>query len=103
MGLSIYGEKATKMPTVTPIFIPEGVDGEAVREEMLHSFGVEIASSFGDLKGKIWRIGNMGYSSRKENILHVLAALEGALLYQQAPISAGKALIAALNYYEKTT
>lgn len=103
MGLSIYGEKATKMPTVTPIFIPEGVDGEAVREEMLHSFGVEIASSFGDLKGKIWRIGNMGYSSRKENILHVLAALEGALLYQQAPISAGKALIAALNYYQKTT
>jgi (S)-ureidoglycine-glyoxylate aminotransferase len=101
MGLSIYGEKATKMPTVTPIFIPEGVDGEQVREDMLHNFGVEIASSFGDLKGKIWRIGNMGYSSRKENILHVLAALEGTLLHHQAPISGGKSLLAALDYYQK--
>ena len=34
------------------------------------SFKVEIASSFGDLKGKIWRVGNMGYSSREDNVLH---------------------------------
>ncbi|MCB5951214.1 alanine--glyoxylate aminotransferase family protein [Enterococcus sp. BWT-B8] len=100
MGLSFYGEVETKMPTVTPILIPNGVDGEAVREEMLTSFGVEIASSFGDLKGKVWRIGNMGYSSRKENILHVLAVLEGVLLYYGAEIQAGKAVTAALNYYQ---
>ncbi|WP_430611311.1 pyridoxal-phosphate-dependent aminotransferase family protein [Enterococcus sp. DIV0876] len=101
MGLTIYGAAETKMPTVTPVFIPEGIDGEVIREELLCSFGVEIASSFGDLKGKIWRIGNMGYSSRKENILHVLAALEGALLYHQAPIHPGQAVPAALTLYQE--
>ena len=100
MGLGFYGDLATKMPTVTPIMIPEGIDGEAVREMLLNQFGVEIASSFGDLKGKVWRIGNMGYSSRHENILHVLAALEGVLSYYDAPINKGEAVKAALTIYE---
>lgn len=100
MGLSIYGAPETKMSTVTPVCIPEEIDGERIREEMLVSFGVEIASSFGDLKGKIWRIGNMGYSSRKENILHILSALEGALRYHHAPIHAGRAVPAALAFYQ---
>ncbi|WP_291292903.1 alanine--glyoxylate aminotransferase family protein [Enterococcus sp.] len=103
MGLQIYGNRETKMPTVTPILIPENIDGESVREEMLHFFGVEIASSFGELKGKIWRIGNMGYSSRKENILHVLSALEGVLMHQRASIEPGKAVPAAINYYQNKT
>ncbi|WP_203553524.1 alanine--glyoxylate aminotransferase family protein [Bacillus sp. B15-48] len=99
MGLKIYGNRKTKMPTVTPIIIPEGVDGEAVRSTMLHEFGVEIASSFGQLKGKVWRIGNMGYSSRKENVLHVLAAFETALILHGAPINPGKGVLAALHVY----
>ena len=101
MGLGFYGDLATKMPTVTPIMIPEGVDSEAVRELLLNQFGVEIASSFGDLKGKVWRIGNMGYSSRHENVLHVLAALESALVYFDAPINKGEAVKAALHVYTK--
>lgn len=101
MGLGFYGDLETKMPTVTPIMIPEDVDGEAVRELLLDQFGVEIASSFGDLKGKVWRIGNMGYSSRHENVLHVLSALEAALIYYNAPINQGEAVKAALNVYKK--
>ncbi|EOT26324.1 pyridoxal-phosphate-dependent aminotransferase family protein [Enterococcus saccharolyticus] len=101
MGLGFYGDLSTKMPTVTPVMIPDGVgDGEAVRELLLNQFGVEIASSFGDLKGKLWRIGNMGYSSRHENVLHVLTALEGALTYYGAPIKQGEAVKAALVIYE---
>ena len=99
MGLEIYGDASTKMPTVTPIKIPKGIDGEEVREMMLHEFGVEIASSFGPLQGKVWRIGNMGYSSRKENVLHVLGALEAALIYQEADIHPGKAVQGALNVF----
>lgn len=101
MGLGFYGDLSTKMPTVTPVMIPDGVgDGEAVRELLLNQFGVEIASSFGDLKGKLWRIGNMGYSSRHENVLHVLTALEGALTYYGAPIKQSEAVKAALVIYE---
>ncbi|MGX7023305.1 pyridoxal-phosphate-dependent aminotransferase family protein [Vagococcus hydrophili] len=101
MGLTFYGDLTTKMPTVTPIMIPKGIDGENVRDMLLNEFGVEIASSFGPLKGKVWRIGNMGYSSRKENVLHVLGALEAALLYQGANINSGKAVQAALEIYLK--
>lgn len=102
MGLELYGNLSTKMPTVTPVFIPQGIDGEEIRETMLNDFGVEIASSFGDLKGKIWRIGNMGYSSRKGNVLHVLSALEGALVYHGANIKIGQAIPAALNVYHQS-
>ncbi|HCM90849.1 MULTISPECIES: alanine--glyoxylate aminotransferase family protein [Vagococcus] len=101
MGLKIYGDMDTKMPTVTPIMIPQGIDGENVREMLLNEFGVEIASSFGPLKGKVWRIGNMGYSSRKENVLHVLGAFEAVLLYQGAKIQSGKAVQSALEVYLK--
>jgi (S)-ureidoglycine-glyoxylate aminotransferase len=101
MGLGFYGDMTTKMPTVTPVTIPAGIDGEAVRSLMLDEFGVEIASSFGALQGKVWRIGNMGYSSRKSNVLHVLSALEGALIYYGADINKGEAVKAALAVYKK--
>lgn len=101
MGLAIFGNRTTKMPTVTPILIPEGVDGDAVRNTLLHDFGVEIASSFGPLQGKVWRIGNMGFSSRKENVLHVLAAFEAALLFHGADINRGEAVLAALREYNQ--
>lgn len=100
MGLSIYGNLETKMPTVTPIIVPEGIDSEAVRATLLNTFGVEIASSFGPLKGKVWRIGNMGFSSRRENVLQVLGAFEAALIYHGADIVPGKAVQAALKIYE---
>lgn len=66
MGLQLYGDPKCKLPMVTCIRIPEGIDGEAVRAMLLEQFGIEIASSFGPLKGKIWRIGTMGFSCRKK-------------------------------------
>ncbi|MGM0216577.1 pyridoxal-phosphate-dependent aminotransferase family protein [Enterococcus sp. AZ109] len=101
MGLGFFGDMETKMPTVTPILIPEGVgDGEAIRSMLLDVFHVEIASSFGDLKGKVWRIGNMGYSSRRENVLQVLGALEAAIIYFGGSIKPGEAVNAALKVYQ---
>lgn len=101
MGLSLYGDPKCKLPVVTAVTIPEGIDGEAVRNMLLRDFEIEIASSFGPLKGKIWRIGTMGYSCRKKNILHVLGALEAVLLRSRATISPGLAVQAALDVYEK--
>ena len=101
MGLEIYGDKECKMPVVTAIKIPEHVDGEAVRAMLLNDFEIEIASSFGPLKGKIWRIGTMGFSCRQKNILHVLGALEAVLIRHQAPVHAGKAVQAALDVYQQ--
>lgn len=103
MGLSLFGDSSCKLPTVTCINVPEGVDPESVRAMLLNEFGIEIASSFGPLHGKIWRIGTMGYSCRKENILRVLSALEGVLIRHGAPIQPGKAIQAALDFYIKKT
>lgn len=102
MGLSLYGNPATKLPVVTCITIPDGVDGEAVRAMLLDDFHIEIASSFGPLKGKIWRIGTMGYSCRKKNVLHLLGALEAVLLRHGGNLVAGRAVQAALDVYHGT-
>ncbi|MFJ7848645.1 pyridoxal-phosphate-dependent aminotransferase family protein [Peribacillus sp. NPDC097206] len=99
MGLTLFGDGKNKLPCVTCVEIPEGVDGEQVRSMLLNEFSIEIASSFGPLHGKIWRIGTMGFSCRKENILFVLASLEAVLLRQGFEVNRGGALQAALDIY----
>lgn len=101
MGLKLYGDPKCKLPVVTAITIPEGIDGEAVRSTLLRDFEIEIASSFGPLKGKIWRVGTMGYSCRKKNVLHFLGAMEAVLIRCHAKIPAGMAVQAALDVYAK--
>ena len=90
MGLSLYGNPGCKLPVVTCIRIPDGIVGESVRAMLLNSFGIEIASSFGPLKGQIWRIGTMGFSCNQKNVLHVLGALEAVLLWHGVDISTGR-------------
>jgi (S)-ureidoglycine-glyoxylate aminotransferase len=101
MGLTLYGDPACKLPVVACVEIPDGIDGEQVRGMLLHGFGVEIASSFGPLKGKIWRIGTMGYSCRQSNVLHTLGALEAVLLRCGFRLPPGEAVQAALDVFEK--
>ncbi|TWE01793.1 (S)-ureidoglycine-glyoxylate aminotransferase [Neobacillus bataviensis] len=102
MGLRLFGDSRHKLPCVTCVEIPNGVDGESVRKMLLDEFSIEIASSFGPLHGKIWRIGTMGYSCRKENILAVLGALEAVLIRHGVNVIRGEALQAALDEYKVT-
>lgn len=100
MGLTIFGDIKNKMPVVTAINIPEGIDGPTLRGQMLDEFGIEVATSFGPLDGKIIRIGNMGYSSQKRNILFTLGALEAVLIRNHVKVPAGDAVQAALEVYQ---
>lgn len=68
-----------RLATLTTPQIPPGVDDQSVRNRLLDEYNIEIAGGFGPLKGKVWRVGLMGYSSRKENITLLLAALESIL------------------------
>jgi (S)-ureidoglycine---glyoxylate transaminase len=79
LGLKLYGDPAHKMPNVTGVYIPAGVDGEAVRRALLEQHGIEIGTSFGPLRGRIWRIGTMGYNARAEAVEQTLRALEAVL------------------------
>jgi (S)-ureidoglycine-glyoxylate aminotransferase len=99
MGLEIYGDQRHKMPNITGVVIPPGINGEKVRAMMLDDFGIEIGTSFGPLRGKIWRIGTMGYVCRKENVLVCLGALEAVLRQCGFRSTAGAATDAALVVY----
>jgi (S)-ureidoglycine-glyoxylate aminotransferase len=96
MGLKLFGDQASKMPNVTGIWIPAGVNGERVRSCMLDDFNIEIGTSFGPLHGKIWRIGAMGYNARKDTVLVTLGALEAALAAQGFRLPRGAGVDAAL-------
>jgi (S)-ureidoglycine-glyoxylate aminotransferase len=100
MGLELYGDRAHRMANVTGVNIPKAItDGERVRREMLHDFGIEIGTSFGPLAGKIWRIGTMGYVCRKANVLRCLTALEAVLRRNGYTLSAGAAVDMACQVY----
>ena len=101
MGLELYGDPAHRMANVTGVNIPKAItDGERVRRELLHDFGIEIGTSFGALAGKIWRIGTMGYVCRKANVLRCLTALEAVLRRNGYKLPAGAAVDMACQVYE---
>ena len=51
------------------------MDDMAVRKRLLKEYRIEIVGGFGQLKGKAWRIGLMGYSAQEANVHYLLAAL----------------------------
>jgi len=79
MGLSMLVEKPHRLPMLNTVLIPEGVDDAAVRKELRAVHKIEIGSGLGALAGKIWRIGLMGYSAKKENVDTLLGALRKIL------------------------
>ena len=95
MGLDFIVDAPHRLPQLNAVAIPEGVDDAAVRRRLLEEHHLEIGAGLGDLAGKVWRIGLMGYSSRIENITRCLAALDGVLADMGAPVNHGAALPAA--------
>ena len=95
MGLSFVVDEANRLPQLNSVTVPEGVDEAAVRGRLLNDFNLEIGAGLGALAGKVWRIGLMGYSSRGENILLCLAALDAVLTDMGAKINSGAAVPAA--------
>jgi alanine-glyoxylate transaminase/serine-glyoxylate transaminase/serine-pyruvate transaminase len=75
LGLKMFVPIEHRLPTLTVVMVPEGVNEAQVRQQLLDEYNIEIAAGFGALKGKAWRIGLMGYSSRRENILLLVSAL----------------------------
>jgi (S)-ureidoglycine-glyoxylate aminotransferase len=99
MNLKLFGDLKHKMTNVVGVYIPDSVEGEAVRTMMLLDFGIEIGTSFGPLRGKIWRIGTMGYNARKDAVLTTLASLENVLRRAGHSLPAGEAVDAAMTIY----
>lgn len=79
MGLELLAQEGYRAPMLTSVGLPEGVADIDVRKKLLERYGIELGGGLGDFKGKAWRIGLMGYSSTKRNVLTFLSALESIL------------------------
>ena len=76
MGLQLVVPEEIRPTTLTTVWIPEGVEDVPVRQALQERYNVTIAGGLGDFKGRVWRIGLMGNSSRPQNVLVLLGALE---------------------------
>jgi (S)-ureidoglycine---glyoxylate transaminase len=101
LGLTLFGKEPAehRLPFITPVVVPEGVDELRVRRRLVDDFGIEIGAAFGPLQGKIWRIGTMGYAAQRQNVLLCLAALEHVLRGEGFPCGPGAGVDAALAHY----
>ena len=99
MGLELAAQEGYRLPQLTAVEVPNGIEEAKVRAELLRLFNMEIGAGLGPLKGKVWRIGLMGESSRRENVMLVLNALEEILGSMGMEIVRGRALSAADRAY----
>ena len=79
MGLSCHVDEDIRLPSLTTVRVPDGVDSTKVARTLLTEYNIEIAGGLGELAGKVWRVGLMGFNSRPENVMLLLAALKDVL------------------------
>jgi alanine-glyoxylate transaminase / serine-glyoxylate transaminase / serine-pyruvate transaminase len=99
VGIEYATQAGHALPQLNAVRIPAGVDDAAVRKALLERFNIEIGAGLGAFKGKVWRIGLMGYSSRQTNVLVFLAALEQLLAEFGHNFQHGSAVAAANAAY----
>ncbi|WGV23162.1 alanine--glyoxylate aminotransferase family protein [Halotia branconii] len=75
LGLSMHVEREYRLPTLTTVRIPGGVDGKAIAQQLLNEHNIEIGGGLGELANQVWRVGLMGFNSRQESVDQLLAAL----------------------------
>jgi len=88
------------LPSLTMVLVPDGVEDQQIRSRLLVEHGIEIGGGLGALKGQVWRIGLMGYSSRRENVMLLLHALEQVLTGAGFDLAPGEAARAADAIYK---
>jgi alanine-glyoxylate transaminase / serine-glyoxylate transaminase / serine-pyruvate transaminase len=79
LGLELLVAADHRLPQLTTVRIPAGIDDALVRGELLSSYGIEIGAGAGRLAGQIWRIGCMGHTARRRNVVALLGALKEVL------------------------
>ncbi|HSM55181.1 MAG TPA: alanine--glyoxylate aminotransferase family protein [Candidatus Sulfomarinibacteraceae bacterium] len=75
LGLECHVPREHRLPSLTTVRVPQGVNPQEVTTTLLQDHNIEIANGLGQLAGKVWRVGLMGYNSRPDNVLRLLDAL----------------------------
>ena len=101
MGLGFVVPEGDRLPQLNAVTIPDGVADADVRKQLLADYNLEIGAGLGDLAGKVWRIGLMGYACNKKNVLFCLGALDAVLGGMTDNINKGVAVAAAMAHYQQ--
>lgn len=96
LGLSFLVAEPYRLPQLNAVRVPGSVDEAALRMRLLHDFNLEIGAGLGPMAGKVWRIGLMGHSCNRQNVLYCLNSLAAVL----PGANAQTAIDAALKSYE---
>jgi len=99
LGIGYTAQEGHQLPMLNAVRVPEGVDDATVRNGLLQRFGIEIGGGLGAFKGKVWRIGLMGYGARPTNVFVLLSALEQLLAEQKYAFNHGSSIAAATAVY----
>ena len=99
IGVTYSAGEGHQLPMLNAVNIPAGIDDLKVRRGLLERFGIEIGGGLGAFKGKVWRIGLMGYGARAANVLLLLSALEQLLSEQDHAFDRGASIAAANEAY----
>ncbi len=95
LGLRLFVPESLRASSLTTVHVPDRIDEARVRRRLLEEYGIEIAGGLGPLRGRIWRIGLMGYSSQIQHVILVLFALENILRSEGFSLDGGAAVRAA--------
>ena len=95
MGLKLLAQEGYRAPMLTTVGIPNGIVDADVRKKLLNDYLIELGGGLGDFKGKAWRVGLMGYSCTKRNVLTLLGALGSILSAAGCDVKRGAAIDAA--------
>ncbi|MGP5396428.1 pyridoxal-phosphate-dependent aminotransferase family protein [Arthrobacter rhombi] len=79
MGLELFAAEGHRLPQLTTVKVPEGVDSAAVRSYLLKNYGVEIGGGVGQYAATVWRIGLMGPNANMDSVALILASLKDAI------------------------
>jgi len=101
IGLTLHVQPGYRLNTLTTVRIPEGIDDARIRQRLLSDYSIEIGGGLGTLKGKVWRIGLMGYASTEQNVLLILSALEKLLAEEGYKTESGAGIKAAVESLRK--
>jgi aspartate aminotransferase-like enzyme len=102
LGLEVFSPDEDRSAVVTAIRAPDGVDSGEIVRSLRDRFGITIANGQGDIKGRVFRIGHIGWFDVFD-ITTALAALELVLVDLGADVERGTAVTAALEAFESKT
>ncbi len=99
LGLEPFAQEGHRLWQINSVKVPQGLDDQVMRTRLLREYNIEIGAGLGPVKGQIWRVGVMGYSANRSNVLLLLSAMEDILGDMGHRVEAGSATQAAQSIY----